>query len=247
MSANTQLNKKDWFSTWFNSPYYHLLYKHRDHNEAATFIREISAYLNITPNAQVLDVACGRGRHAITLEQLGFNVTGIDLSENNINFAQQFSSERLSFLKHDMRLPMEVQFDALFNLFTSFGYFNHQGNLQTLKAFRQNLKPYGIGVLDYLNVSQVSENLITDETISEDGIDFKIQRNISKGFIHKKIEVIESGSHYKFEEQVSALTLKDFETMFEAADLTLLEVLGDYKLNAFSPHHSPRLLLIFTV
>ncbi len=55
---------KQWFKDWFNSPYYHLLYSNRDEREAAAFIDKLVDYLRPAPGALMLDVACGRGRHA---------------------------------------------------------------------------------------------------------------------------------------------------------------------------------------
>ena len=69
----------NWFENWFNSKYYHILYKNRDHKEAVFFLDNIIKNININ-DGQILDVACGKGRHAKYLNHLGFNVTGIDLS-----------------------------------------------------------------------------------------------------------------------------------------------------------------------
>ncbi len=73
-----------WFKDWFNSPYYHQLYFNRDEKEAAAFIDKLINYLQPAPNASMLDVACGKGRHSIHLAEKGFDVTGIDLSEDSI-------------------------------------------------------------------------------------------------------------------------------------------------------------------
>lgn len=53
----------------------------------------------------MLDVACGKGRHSKTLASLGFQTTGIDISEDSINIAKLFEKENLDFFVHDMRLP----------------------------------------------------------------------------------------------------------------------------------------------
>ena len=78
-----------WYKDWFNSKYYHLLYKNRDHNEAALFLDNISNEFK-NKNAKILDVACGKGRHAKYLNNLGFDVTGIDLSVNSIKYAKEY-------------------------------------------------------------------------------------------------------------------------------------------------------------
>ena len=72
-----------WFQSWFDTPYYHILYKHRDFKEAEDFIKNLVSYLNIDTDDSILDLACGKGRHSIFLNTLGYNVTGLDLSKNN--------------------------------------------------------------------------------------------------------------------------------------------------------------------
>ena len=57
----------NWFATWFDSPYYHILYKERNYREAQVFMDNLTHYLNLPEGATVLDLACGKGRHAIYL------------------------------------------------------------------------------------------------------------------------------------------------------------------------------------
>ena len=79
---------KAWFKDWFNSPYYHLLYQHRDENEAEQFIKTLIGYLQPAKGATMLDIACGKGRHSMALAEMGFDVTGNDLSEASISEAK---------------------------------------------------------------------------------------------------------------------------------------------------------------
>ena len=118
------MQSEDWFKTWFDTEYYHLLYKDRNDAEADVFIKHLFHSLNLKKEATVLDLACGKGRHSLVINELGFNVTGVDLSENSIKEASKCENEKLSFAVNDMRMPLEGQnFDVVVNLFTSFGYF----------------------------------------------------------------------------------------------------------------------------
>ena len=83
-------NKKKWFESWFDTPYYHLLYKHRDDKEAHKFIKNLMQFLKIDKDQNILDLACGKGRHSIFLNKLGYRVTGVDLSSQNILQAQKY-------------------------------------------------------------------------------------------------------------------------------------------------------------
>ena len=112
---------QNWFSSWFDTPYYHILYKDRGYEEAQLFMKNLTSFLELQPGARILDLACGKGRHSIYLNELGYEVTGVDLSPRSIEYARQFENEGLHFKVQCMCKPMTEKFDAVFNLFTSFG------------------------------------------------------------------------------------------------------------------------------
>lgn len=238
--------EKKWFEEWFNSPYYHLLYAHRSEHEAECFIEKISAHLQIAKGAKVLDVACGKGRHAKTLHKLGFAVTGIDLSPNSITEARHCAPADLQFDVWDMRKVYRASaFDYVFNIFSSFGYFeNDEEDLDAVKAFAGNLKPNGTLVFDYVNTEWLVKNIKSREIIPRGDIHFQIQKRIENGFIKKKIEFLAEGENYSFEEQLKLLNLARFEQMFTIAGLKIEEKFGDYDLNPFVAAQSQRLILI---
>ena len=236
----------NWFASWFDTPYYHILYKDRDYAEAQLFMDNITSYLNLPEDAKILDLACGKGRHSMYLNKLGFDVTGADLSENSIKEAAESANKTLHFTVHDMREPFEEKFDAIFNLFTSFGYFdNDADNLKTLIAIRQSLTEYGFAVIDFMNADQVIKNLVPSETKTVEGIDFHIKRFYLNGHIYKEIEFDDKGEKYHFTEKVQALTLEDFEGMMIKSGIHLLDIFGDYRLRKFSKKDSERLIMIF--
>lgn len=141
---------------------------------------------------------------------------------------------------------MKINFDAIFNLFTSFGYFeNDEDNLTTLKAIKESLTEYGFAVIDFMNVNQVIDTLVPEEIKTVDGIDFHIKRYVEDGHIYKEIDFEDKGHKFHFTEKVKALTLKDFELMMEEAGIFLLDVFGDYKLKKFHKADSERLIMIF--
>ena len=246
MSDSTAKNSENWFSTWFDTPYYHILYKNRNDEEAQTFMDNITHYLNMPENGTILDLACGKGRHSIYLNKLGYQVTGVDLSENSIAIAQESSNETLQFKTHEMRDPMNETYDAVFNLFTSFGYFDtHEDNIKTLKAIKESINEYGFGVIDFFNADFIIENLVAEETKEIDGITFHIKRSVENKKIIKEIRFEDKGESFFFTEKVSAFTLADFEEMMEEAGIYLLEIFGDYKLRKFYKSQSERLILLF--
>jgi len=243
---NQEDDNQNWYSSWFDTPYYHILYKDRNYREAQVFMDNLTHYLNLPEKAKVLDLACGKGRHSIYLNQLGYDVLGADLSENSIAEASKNSNETLHFKVHDMREPFEEKFDAIFNLFTSFGYFeSDDDNLTTLKAIKESLSEYGFAVIDLMNVPNVIENLVPEEVKTVDEIDFHIKRYLEDGHIFKEIDFEDQGRKYHFTEKVKALTLKDFQDLMDEAGIFLLDIFGDYKLKKFHKTESERLIMIF--
>ena len=235
-----------WFENWFDSPYYHILYKHRDLSEAELFIDNLINYLQPKSSSKFLDLGCGRGRHAVYLNKKGYNVTGTDLSPANIKFASQFENENLRFYVEDMREAFKTdQFDFVLNLFTSFGYFeNEKDNYDTIKSVSQVLKSKGLFVLDFMNVEKVISNLVVHEIKTIDDIDFNITRTIEGNFIVKRIKFSLEGKDFNFQERVQALALNDFKKYLEASELKILHLFGNYNLEEFNLHTSSRLIII---
>ena len=243
---NQQPTTQNWFASWFDSPYYHVLYKERNYREAQIFMDNLTHYLNLPEHAKVLDLACGKGRHAIYLNQLGFDVLGVDLSENSIAIANKNKNDTLHFQVHDMRQPFEEKYDAIFNLFTSFGYFAcDTDHLKTLIAIKESLSEYGFGVIDFMNVTNVLANLVPEETKTVDGIDFHIKRFHIDTYIYKEIDFEDQGKKFHFTEKVRAFTLADFQELMAEAGIYLLDIFGDYKLKKFHKTDSERLIMIF--
>lgn len=244
------LQNKNWFESWFDSPYYHLLYKDRDQKEAEIFISNLINYLKPAMCSFFLDVACGKGRHAVYLNKLGYKVDAFDLAENSIAFANQFKNENLNFFVNDIRKPLKIsQYNFAFNLFTSFGYFiNEQDNVEAISAISKSLKPNGVFVLDFMNVKKVIKSISTvqKEIKTIQYIDFNIEKKIINNFIVKEISFQDNGESYKFTEQVKAIFLNEFIGYFKAANLTIIDVFGDYNLNNFDENNSDRLILIGT-
>ncbi len=246
MSLLNNSSTKTWFASWFDSPYYHILYKDRNYREAQLFMDTLTHYLNLPEGAKVLDLACGKGRHSIYLNQLGYNVLGVDISETSIAIANKNANPELQFKIHDMRQPFDEKFDAIFNLFTSFGYFeSDDDHLKTLITIKDSLTNYGFAVIDFFNTPHVLENLVAAEVKTVDGIDFNIKRHLKNDFIIKEIDFENEGEQFHFEEKVRAFTLKDFENLFSQAGLHLLDIFGDYKLKKYHAKDSERLIMVF--
>ena len=236
---------REWYREWFDTPYYHILYQNRDEEEAENFIDRLLETLQPPPGASVLDLACGRGRYSRYLAKKGFDVVGLDLSENSIRYARQFERENLSFFRHDMRRPFRTNyFDYIFNFFTSFGYFeSEKDDLSTLKNVAAGLKPGGVFVLDFLNSRYVVSRLQGKETKVIDGIRFDIEKFVENRYVFKTVNLEDNGKAYLFCERVRLFVYEDFQRLFQQAGLKITGTYGDYQLRPFDPENSPRLIV----
>lgn len=241
-------NKSDnnWFKEWFDSPYYHILYKNRNDKEAQGFIDNLITYLQPPKESKVLDVACGKGRHAIYMNQLGYDVDAFDLSKNSIDHAKQMENTSLHFFVNDIRQPLKLDaYDYAFNLFTSFGYFDDENdNYESIKAISRSLKENGRFIIDFMNVSKVIKNMVNSEVKVVDNIRFNIIRSIKDGFIIKDISFTDNGIDYNFSEKVKAIYKNDFNNYFNRANLKVVATFGDYNLAPYDENTSDRLILI---
>lgn len=239
----------EWYRDWFSSPYYEILYFKRNEEEAQHFINQLIEYLHPPAGSFMLDVACGKGRHSKCLARMGFDVTGIDLSEPFITEAKQFETDHLHFFLHDMRMPFRINYyDYAFNFFTSFGYFRtmreHDNAVRTIA---QSLKPGGIFVIDYLNVHYTEESLVKEEEKNIDGIIFDINRWQDEGHFFKRVKITDA-QHPElkpnFTERVAKFSLGDFTDMLAYQGMQVQDVFGDYNLARYDIRQSPRMIII---
>ena len=239
--------KKEWFAEWFDTPYYHILYQNRGEDEARGFIQALVSKLNLAPDASLLDLACGKGRHAITLNSFGFKVLGVDLSLNSITQAKLNENPNLSFDVHDMRQPVKGRtFDAIFNLFTSFGYFDtHEENKQVCESMAKMLAPGGRLVIDFMNAKKIVSDLVPFEKKRVNDIEFNIYREYTGTHIIKTISFSDKSQKYSYQEKVQAITQEQFMELLRPyfdVDFTF----GSFDLEDFSLNKSERLILIAT-
>ncbi len=235
-----------WFANWFDSPYYHTLYKNRDEKEAQVFIDNLIDYLQIPKGSKLIDIACGKGRHAKYFNKKEMDVIGVDLSQNSINTAKKDENKNLQFSVHDMRENyQENTFDVVTNLFTSFGYFeNNIDEQKAINAMGNNLKKEGILIIDFMNVKKVIANLVLKEQKTINNIQFDITRQVNDGFILKDIRITDGKEEQQFQEKVKAITLADYSEFITNAGLKIINTFGDYKLDNFDEKISDRLILI---
>ena len=240
------MSDKKWFETWFDTPYYHLLYNNRNDAEAQNFISNLVNVLKLPKTAQVLDVGCGKGRHSRYLAHLGYTTTGIDLSPHSITEAQKDMLPNLNFEVWDMRkVYKEAYFDLVVNLFSSFGYFdNEQDDQNAICAMASDLKPGGTLVMDYMNAECTIKTMQSRHIIDRGEVQFHIKKKIEDGFIKKEIEFLADGQNLHYQEQLKLIKPEQFKKLFAGADLSIKHVFGNYDLEPFDPSKSTRQVIV---
>lgn len=243
---NTSTSESPWFETWFDTEYYHILYSNRDEQEAEFFIDNLLSY--IQPNkdkAHLLDLACGKGRHSIYMNKLGYQVTGADLSENSISAAKVHENEKLSFVVQDMREPLNQKFSHILNMFTSFGYFDSiQDNQQVIRAIDAMSTSETVLVFDYLNAQKVRKSLVQSEQKDIKDLTFNITRKTDSNHVYKYIQVIDGDKVFNFMERVQLLQLDDFRALLRGVNFEITDTFGNFQLDPFVEELSDRLILI---
>lgn len=247
-----------WFKEWFNTPYYHILYKDRDFVEAENFIRNLTQDLQLSKDSKIIDLACGKGRHSVFLQQLGYEVLGVDLSEESIEHNKQFETSstetpKLTFEVHDMRNELypnvsSEKVNAVFNLFTSFGYFDDdEDDRKVFSSVKNVLQNDGIFVLDFLNEKFVKNTLVYETTVTKDGIDFLIKKRIEEKHIIKDIFFEDKGESFHYFEKVKLHTLEEIKNIAESFGFEAVKIWGNYQLEDFERETSPRCIFQFRV
>ncbi|MBO6573787.1 MAG: class I SAM-dependent methyltransferase [Rhodothermales bacterium] len=234
-----------WYEQWFDTDEYELLYQNRNEDEARRLVSLIIDRTGVEAGSRVLDVGCGRGRHAVEFARRGFEVTGLDLSERSLEKAEQRAQEagvQVRFLRGDMRKPVPEAFDLVVNLFTAFGYFEDDREHQAaIDAMAGSLDRDGWLVQDFLNAEYVRSHLVAADVRTVGQWEVRQSRRIQDGRIRKRIQFqTEEGSH-AFEESVALLGRSDFERLYDAAGLEVVDVLGNYDGDPFAPG-LPRLI-----
>ena len=179
------------------------------------------------------------------MNSFSLDVLGVDLSENSILKARKETTATLRFDTHDMRKVIpNFKFDAVFNLFTSFGYFDsHEENQKVCSSVSDMLNSKGKFIIDFMNAEKVIRNLVLSEEKKIDGITFKLERRFDGKHIFKEIHFSDKGQNYHFTERVQALNLQDFQALL-SANFRIIETFGSFDLAPFSAANSDRLIII---
>ena len=150
------MSETAWFESFFGEDYLEIYRDVFPAERTAAEVDGVVSLLGLDAGARILDLACGHGRHSISLAKQGFDVTGYDLSEVFLERARadaEAQGATVQWIQGDMReLGFDREFDAVINVFTAFGYFEDpEDDLRTLLGIRAALEPGGRFLLETLH------------------------------------------------------------------------------------------------
>jgi SAM-dependent methyltransferase len=218
----------DWFESWFGEEYI-ALYPHRDEEEARTVAELIAQRVQLPRSAQVLDLACGAGRHQRELCDRWWTV-GLDLSPALLRIARSLD-HTAPVVRADMRrLPFAAGvYDMVVNLFTSFGYFrDDQQHRFVLEEVARVTRAGGWFVLDFLNAPQVRDTLVPFDRQQVGSRVVEQEREISADgrYVRKTITLLDEDR--TFVERVRLFEPDELGQLLTTAGFTVNEIIGGY-------------------
>ncbi len=206
-------------------------------------INFIDEVLALPSGARILDLCCGHGRHSLKLAQRGYRVTGLDITPLFLGVAREEAAKagvEVEFIEGDMReIPFEDEFDAVINIFTSFGFFeNEEEDFKVIKQVDKALKDEGKFILDTINRERILANFMPKDwekfedgtlTITERTFDHK------RSMVHCCIAMLKSdGTEKEMVHSLRLYTLREFVLMFKRAGLDISDVYGDFDQSKYS-------------
>ena len=219
-----------WYVTAFGEDYSQV-YLHRDDASAEREVDALIGLMGLRAGMTVLDVCCGAGRHAAAMARRGMDVTGLDLSEALLAEAGRRPELEGRLVRSDVReVPFTERFDAVTNLFTSFGYFDDDAdNALALNRMAGALRRGGRLVMDHANRRCVEATLVPEDEREVNGRRLISRRRIENDRVIKDMTLeLEDGSVREMSERVRLFWPDEIGTMFDAAGVVVDGVYGTF-------------------
>ncbi|HWN72079.1 MAG TPA: class I SAM-dependent methyltransferase, partial [Haliangium sp.] len=220
---------KSWFEEIFDEDYLRTLpfLTPQATQAEALFVAEA---LGVEPGARLLDVGCGYGRHAMELAARGYQIVALDLSLPLLLRGADEAQRRglnINFIHGDMRdLVFESQFDGIYCLFSTFGYFDEDTNRKTIEGMARALKRGGRLVLDVLNRDYLIGELPTRVWWEGDGcvVLEEVDFNYFSSRIHSNRSIVfDDGRQLEQEISIRSYSLHELGKMLHSAGLRVIE------------------------
>jgi cyclopropane fatty-acyl-phospholipid synthase-like methyltransferase len=208
--------------------------------------------LNCKPGAHMLDVPCGNGRLSFELAQHGYRVTGVDISEEFIDEANDIASSlpnpsahadgtdrgaQVEFILGDMRtIEGEALYDGAFCFGNSFGFMAYADMEKFLSGVAHALKP---GARFVVNTGMAAESVLPDfeeqscHEIGDMSIEIKERYNAKESCVDSEYVFERNGEKESFFAKHWIYTAAEIGRMLERAGFKVLDGYGSLKLEPF--------------
>lgn len=227
-----------WYVDFFRSDYLnvygHMFTEERAEKESAF----VASALGLKAGASVLDLCCGQGRHSIQLAKRGLRVTSLDLNAGYLELAKQAAATakvEIETVAADMReLPSEDKFDAIVNMYSSFGYLESEAeDLKVLESAAKALKAGGQLLLDMLNREWAIDNYIqNDWHTGADGTLYVERRDLdlatSRMHVHFIVVDSKGGRRESIGHNIRLYTLTEMTRLLERVGIRVTSVVGGF-------------------
>ncbi|MGA7722145.1 MAG: class I SAM-dependent methyltransferase [Ignavibacteriaceae bacterium] len=239
----------EWFKDWFDTDEYLYVYRKRNDEDAKNLVELILNNVEMRPHDNILDLACGTGRHSILFAEKGYVVTAVDLSKNLLAIAQKSAEEsrvKVNFIRSDLRqFSICTKFALVINLFTSFGYFeDDKENFKIINTAYNQLNNSGYFVLDFFNRRYIEKNLVpesvntfTDKVVIQ-------KRHIEGNRVNKSIIIEKDKIRKEYYESVRMFGRDELLNAISCAGFRINSYFGDSDGNNFDLENSPRIIII---
>ena len=149
--------------------YYDVMRQYRDYNRECNFADKLIRR-NVPKAKMVLDICCGTGEHAIRMARLGYEVTGVDQSQDMLDIAATkatTSGLSIDFICKDIfKLEINEKFEVAYCLGYTFLYMTTNSDVRRFfKTIRNALMPGGLFLVDFINGLSLIKDFDKDEFI----------------------------------------------------------------------------------
>jgi SAM-dependent methyltransferase len=197
-------------------------------------VEAMVALLGLSPQAKVLDLCCGVGRHSLELARRGFQVTGVDRTAAYLQEARGRARQEgleVEFVQDDMRAFLRPgAFDAVINYFTSFGYFESEDDDRRVveNAF-SSLRPGGQVLVDLMGVEILARIFSERGWREEDGMLILEDRQVAPdwGTVYNRWIIIKDGERREVTLTTRQYSAAELSRLLKGCGFERVEVYGD--------------------
>jgi len=239
-----------WYKGMYGEHYYRASFAHMTDDRTNTETAFIEKALDLPQGSKILDLCCGPGRHTMALADKGYTMSGLDLSKQYLKRAAREARKRnlsIDFRHGDMRkIPFRGKFDAVINIFTSFGYFqDEEDNFKVIEGISRRLKPGGKFLVDVINRDYLIRNITDSHWFEREDV-ICLQEHFfdaETSRIEDRWVFMEKGSRKEFDVSIRVYALHEMIDMFERAGLKYESAWGGFDGQEFC-FKSKRLIVL---